>query len=139
MSRAPSLLLGGLLDEPPQDVPDADHPDEELALAHGQVPDPFRRHELGRPDDVVAGRRPSTGARHDVLDRDLAEERALAGARVSTSRSVKIPTRRGPSQTATEPMSSSSIRAIASCTDAFGLTVTTRTVIASPTAMPERA
>ena len=50
-----------------------------------------------------------------------------------TSRSVKIPTSRGPSQTATEPMFSSSIRAIATWTVSSGETVTTRNVIASAT------
>ena len=51
----------------------------------------------------------------------------------STSRSVKMPTRRPSSQIATEPVSDSSIRAIATCTLSSGRTVTSAAAMASTT------
>src|SRR5689334_20677628 len=50
----PLALLGGVLDEPHQDVADTDHPDEEVAFADREVPDPLGGHELCRLDEVVA-------------------------------------------------------------------------------------
>src|SRR5207253_4657276 len=47
------VLARDLLDEPAHQVADADHPDEEVALADGQVADALRGHEGRGVEDVV--------------------------------------------------------------------------------------